>query len=282
VDYYFVVKTATLDLREPYGKAEATKRLLPIIATLSDRIKRDAYMRKLATLIRADERSLYEELQKVLREQRTSATTARFSAPLDARTRQAAKPVDTFLDEQEEEVHTQGEGEQNSNGRQTVRLDRNKHDKIQWEDYLIGLLMRNPELTSYVCGIINVGDFAGTDTRELYHYLNSKYQQRASSPSLQSVERPVPPPDLREAWNRIEQCVGSSSPKDGAGLIKEAIQCATRLKRTRLLQLNTELTYLIDEAVRTGDGTAVRQLSLQLSSLQRELRTLYSATHLQG
>lgn len=282
VDYYFVVKTATLDLREPYGKAEATKRLLPIIATLSDRIKRDAYMRKLATLIRADERSLYEELQKVLRERRTSATTAQFSAPLDAGTRQAAKPVDTFLDEQDEEIHMQHEGGQSSNGRQTVRLDRNKHDKIQWEDYLIGLLMHNPDLTAYVCGIINVGDFAGTDTRELYHYLNSKYQQRASSPSLQSVEQPGPPPELLGAAIRVMQCVESSSPKDGAGLIKEVIQCAARLKRTRLLQLNTELTYLIDEAVRTGDGTAVRQLSLQLSSLQRELRTLYSATHLQG
>jgi DNA primase len=282
VDYYFVVKTATLDLREPYGKAEATKRLLPIIATLSDRIKRDAYMRKLATLIRADERSLYEELQKVLRGQHMSATTARFSAPLESGSRQAAKPKDTFLDEQEDEVNTQREADQSSNGQQTVRLDRNKHDKIQWEDYLIGLLMRNPELTSYVCGIINVGDFAGTDTRELYHYLNSVYQQRASSPSLQSVERPGPSPDLSEAVARVERRVESSSPKDGAGLIKEVIQCATRLKRTRLLQLNTELTYLIDEAVRAGDGTTVRQLSLQLSSLQRELRTLYSATHLQG
>jgi DNA primase len=282
VDYYFVVKTATLNLQEPSGKAEATKRLLPIIATLSDRIKRDAYMRKLATLIRADERSLYEELQKVLRGQHTSATTAQFSAPVEAGNRQTAKPKDPFLDEQEEEGHTQSEAGRSGNGQQTVRLDRNKHDKIQWEDYLIGLLMRNPELTSYVCGIITVGDFAGTDTRELYHYLNSMYQQRASSPSLQSVERPEPSPDLLAAIGRVERRVEPSSPKDGAGLIKEVIQCATRLKRTRLLQLNTELTYLIDEAVRAGDGTTVRQLSLQLSSLQRELRTLYSATHLQG
>jgi DNA primase len=293
VDYYFVVKTAGLDLREPSGKAEATRRLLPVIATLSDRIKRDAYMRKLATLIRADERSLYEELQKVVREQRTSVTTAQFSAPLEtksagiagAKSKRGGGKDEDFLAEADgiregnQEYRSGASGGQSK--RQGVGVDRNKHNKIQWEDYLIGLLLRNLELCPSVCGIINVGDFAGTDTRELYHILNSVYQQRASSPSLQPVEQFVPP-ELLKTVDRAHKCVESSSPKDGAGLVKEAIQCATRLKRTRLLQLNTELTYLIDEAVRTGDSMAVRQLSLQLSALQRELRTIYSATHVQG
>lgn len=289
VDYYFVVKTAGLDLREPSGKAEATRRLLPIIATLSDRIKRDAYIRKLATLIRANERSLYDELQKVLREQRSFATTAQFSAPLEAKNGQS-RHAQAFADadERSENISIGDAGRDGGSGhergtskRQTVGLDRTKHDKIQWEDYLIGLLLRNPELSAYVCGIINVGDFAGTDTRELYHILNSVYQQRASSPSLQPVEQFVPS-ELWESVARATKCVESSPPKDGAGLIKEAIQCATRLKRTRLLQLNTELTYLLDEAVRAGDGVTVRQLRLQLSTLQRELRTIYSASHLQG
>jgi len=293
VDYYFVVKTAGLDLREPSGKAEATRRLLPVIATLSDRIKRDAYMRKLATLIRADERSLYEELQKVVREQRTSATTAQFSAPLDtksagiagAKSNRGGSKDENFLAEADGIYESNQEDRGSASGgqsrRQGVGVDRNRHNKIQWEDYLIGLLLRNPELCPSVCGIINVGDFAGTDTRELYHILNSVYQQRASSPSLQPVEQFVPS-ELLGTVARAHKCVESSSLKDGAGLEKEAIQCATRLKRTRLLQLNTELTYLIDEAVRTGDSMAVRQLSLQLSALQRELRTLYSATHVQG
>src|SRR5579885_3109912 len=37
VDYYFVVKTADLNLREPAGKSEAAKRLLPVIGMISDR-----------------------------------------------------------------------------------------------------------------------------------------------------------------------------------------------------------------------------------------------------
>src|SRR6266566_2359342 len=51
VDYYFSTKTAGLNLREPTGKTEAAKRLLPVIGMISDRIKRDAYLRKLATMI---------------------------------------------------------------------------------------------------------------------------------------------------------------------------------------------------------------------------------------
>src|SRR5204863_4673355 len=45
VDDYFVTKTVGLDLREPVGKVEAAKRLLPVIGSISDRVKRDVYLR---------------------------------------------------------------------------------------------------------------------------------------------------------------------------------------------------------------------------------------------
>jgi DNA primase len=107
------------------------------------------------------------------------------------------------------------------------------------------------------------------------------YQQRASSPSLQSVEQAVPS-ELLVTVARVQKYIESRSPKDGSGLVKEVIQCATRLKRTRLLQLNTELRYLISEATSVGNSGAVRQLSLRLSELYRELRTIDSAMHLHG
>jgi DNA primase len=284
VDYYFTVKTAGLNLREPNGKTEAARRLLPVIGMISDRIKRDAYLRKLATMISMDERLLHDELQRVLRGQKTSSVVAAFSgsAGQERGGRGGKEPELADAGSPDWIGNAEGEaGDLHGKQRQVQGLDKRKADKVQWEDYLIGLLLQNSGLCLHVCGIINHGDFAGTDTRELYHILNSVYQQRASSPSLQPVEQFVPS-ELLETVARALKCVESSSPKDGAGLIKEAIQCATRLKRTRLLQLNTELTYLIDEAVRTGDSMAVRQLSLQLSALQRELRTIYSATHLQG
>ena len=79
VDYYFVAKTNGLDLREAADQAEAAKRLLPVIGSISDRVKRDAYLRKLATMISIDERSLNEELQRILRGQKSTSVIAAFS-----------------------------------------------------------------------------------------------------------------------------------------------------------------------------------------------------------
>jgi DNA primase len=254
---------------------------------ISDRIKRDAYIRKLATMISIDERSLYEELQRTLRGSRaTTGITAAFSEPATrAGTRGAAQPGQPGAKEREPEWVS---GEQEAQTRpgasahqQRYGLDSGRTNRIQWEDYLIGLLLQNPGLSLHVCGIINDGDFAGTDTRELYHILNSVYQQRASSPSHQPFEQYIPSA-LLATVARAQKCVESRSLKDGAGLVKEAIQCATRLKRTRLLQRNTELRYLIDEATHAGDSAGVRQLRQRLSEIYRELRTIDTATHLQG
>ncbi|MFL5656105.1 MAG: DNA primase, partial [Ktedonobacteraceae bacterium] len=286
VDYYFGVKTAGLNLREPSGQTEAAKRLLPIIGMISDRIKRDAYMRKLATMISMDERILYDELQRVLRGQKTNSVVAEFSAPagtqrsakgnVGASTRDARSPG--WISKAEEEESASEEKQRRAQAQ--VGLDKSKIDKIQWEDYLIGLLLQNPGLSRHVCGIINDGDFAGTDTRELYHILNSVYQ-RGSSPLSEPLEQLVPSA-LLTTVGRARQSVESRSPLDGAGQIKNAVQCATRLKRTRLVQLNRELQYILREAETTGDGETVAQLKLKLLENQKQLRTIDSATHLQG
>ncbi|HZT99876.1 MAG TPA: DNA primase [Ktedonobacteraceae bacterium] len=281
IDYYFVVKTASLNLKEPHGKTEAAKRLLPVIGMMRDRIKRDAYLRKLAAMISVDERLLHEELQRVLRGQIVGGVTATFSAPT------SSLPVGTDLSRP-----PQGDG--NNSGRdksvptdlQKVEeragfaLDKGRSDKLQWEDYLIGLLLRNPGLLVRIYGIIDDGDFAGTDTRELYRVLNSLYQ-RGSSPSHQPLEQYIPSA-LLETVTRVQRSVESQLPKDEPGQMKAAVQCATRLKRNRLVQLNTELQYLIGEATSDGDSAIVRQLQQRLRAIHQQLRTIDSATHLQG
>ena len=301
VDYYFATKTAGLNLREPSGKTEAAKRLLPIIGMISDRIKRDAYIRKLATTISTDERILYDELQQVLREQKTNGVVAEFSAPAGLQrsskgageTFQAgsggkgAQSIQQHIMSGEpdwvrkaEEEESASREKQHQAQTQGIGLDKRKIDRIQWEDYLIGLLLQNPGLSLHVCGIINDGDFAGTDTRELYHILNSVYQ-RGSSPSYEPLEQLVPSA-LLTTIARARQSVESRSPLDGAGQIKDAVQCATRLKRTRLVQLNIELQYVLREAESTGDVAVVQQLKHKLLENQKRLRTIDSATHLQG
>ncbi|BCL82093.1 DNA primase [Ktedonobacteria bacterium brp13] len=297
IDYYFIVKTTDLNMQEPSGKTEAARRLLPVIGMISDRIKRDAYIRKLAGLVKVEERALYEELQRVLRGQKSNIITADFSG----RSRQDAQghPQEQVSKQgQSETKHRKGEIDDEdpfvsqpqkdrsvanklSNEKNvSFGLDRREKSTLKWEDYLIGLLLQNSSLYQYVCGIITEGDFAGTDTRELYHILNSTYQ-RDSSPSNQSIEQSVPSA-LVPTVTRVLESARALSPQDVDALAKEAVQCAIRLKKTRLLQLNTELKFLLQEAAATGDKTAERQFLQQFVEIQRQLHTLTSATKLQG
>src|SRR5258706_4473656 len=298
VDYYFVVKTAGLDLREPVGKSEAAKRLLPVIGMISDRVKRDAYVRKLASMISIDERSLNDELQHLLRRQKSSGVRAEFSERMGQRAvggrglvereHDAANSEDEMVVGEEE----RGEQEQGSQARDRVRgewqeresrtfaLDRHGRNRLQWEDYLIGLLVKNPGLSTHICGIITDGDFAGTDTRELYRIIDSVYQ-RGSSPLHQPFEEYVPSA-LLATMARARKNVESRSPLEGTGLIKSAVQCAARLKRARLLQQNTELLNLMREAKEAGDVASEQQFQRQLLGVYQQLRTIDSAMHLQG
>jgi DNA primase len=112
----------------------------------------------------------------------------------------------------------------------------------------------------------------------LYHILNSVYQ-RGSSPSYEPLEQLVPPA-LLTTVARARQSVESKSPLDGAGQIKYIVQCANRLKRASLLQLNIELEFLLEEAKKAGDFVSARQFQQQMLTVQQQLRTLHSAVHL--
>ncbi len=301
VDYYFVAKTSDLNLREAADKSDAAKRLLPVIGSISDRVKRDAYLRKLATMISIDERSLNEELQRILRGQKSTSVVAVFSDHIgqyrsirgaELAERQSLSGNQSLLDDdlsgsekpedsREESVpRFQANNQHGQETRTPFGLDKRIRNRIKWEDYLIGLLLHNPGLCPHVCGIITDGDFAGTDTRELYRIFNSVYQ-RDASPLFLSFEQFVPSA-LLETVARARKSVESRSPLEGAGLVKAAVQCATRLKRARLLQSNTELQYLVRGATEAGDVAAVQQFQQQLVNIHRELRTIDSAMHLQG
>jgi DNA primase len=285
IDYYFSSRTAGLNLREAAGKAEAAHRLLPIIATITDRAKRDAYLRQLAGMLHMDERSLNEELRRVLHGQQTSGVVARFSERGDQhsevlreRKKGSGQEGESWSGEKEWSGETSsGKGAQ---AEKNLVLDKSERDRLKWEDYLLGLLLQNPTLSEHVCGIINDGDFAGTDTRELYRIISSVYQ-RGSFPLPQPWEMVVPA-ELRETVRRVSKCVETRSSADIASLVKETKQCAFRLKRSRLLQSETELRFLISEAKEAGDAEAERLLWHQVVTTARELRTINSAIPLHG
>ncbi len=68
MDYYFEALTADLDLATAKGKAEATRRLGPLIVELGDRVQRTHYLQQLARMIQVDERDLWQQIQHLVRE----------------------------------------------------------------------------------------------------------------------------------------------------------------------------------------------------------------------
>src|SRR5207253_1868302 len=119
------------------------------------------------------ERLLHEELQRVLRGQKATSVVAQFSAPMGQQRSvkgNVGAPLEDMLPGVSKgNVGAPLVGVVPDVRASTARLDKRKEDRLQWEDYLIGLLLQNPALSHHVCGIINDGDFAGADTRELYH-----------------------------------------------------------------------------------------------------------------
>jgi DNA primase len=296
VDYYFDTKTLDLNLREPMGKVEAARRLLPVIATISNRIKRDSYLQRLSKMIGTNMLDLHEELKQVLRGQQIAGVRAQFSAP-------ARRPNSTFgggdsgktsregeygLESGEDEPDwVKGNAKEKGSKRPTDQsstslhgLDRRMQIRLKWEDNLIGLLLQNPGLNAHVCGIINDGDFVGTDTRELYRILNS-IEQRASPPSSQQSFEQFVPSVLQATVARALESVESNFPKNGDMLVKEATQLATRMKRAQLLQSNIELDDRIREAAAIGDADALMQYMQWKQQNSLLLRTIQTGVGLQ-
>jgi len=280
IDYYFVARTAGLNLREPAGQAEAAKRLLPVVAAISDRARRDAYLHQLARKLRMDERSLNDDLMRILHRAPVAGTIARFSERFTAGGRKELSGREGAASETAYPAGATKGVENQPEATRMAGFDRPGRDKLQLEDYLLGLLLHHPELSKEVCAIINDGDFAGTDTRELYRIFNSTYQ-RGSTPLSQPWEMLVPAA-LQETVERVRRRVEQKSSADMASLMKEARQGAFRLKRARLLQSETELRFLLKEAEEVGDATTERLLWHRVMDVARELRTIDTAMPLHG
>ncbi len=278
IDYYFAARTTGLNLREAAGQAEAAKRLLPVIAMITDRVKRDAYLRQLAGQLRMDERSLNDELQRIQRGQPINGVVANFSERNSERAKIARQ--EHVYGQQRPVIEMPEKGGYTPQRATQGGLSSAERKGICLEDHLLGLLLQNPSLHEHVCGIINDGDFAGTDTRELYRIFNSVYQ-RESSPLHQPFEMMVPAA-LQETVERVRKCVEDMSLSEEAHLVKDIRQCAIRLKKAHLLRSETELRYLLKEAEDVGDAATARALWHQFMVVRRELLTLDSAMRLHG
>ena len=62
LDYYFQALTDDLSLSDPKGKAEAVRRLTPILREVGNVVEREHYLQKLARMVRVDEQLLASQI----------------------------------------------------------------------------------------------------------------------------------------------------------------------------------------------------------------------------
>jgi DNA primase len=80
VDYYFQVITQDLDLNSAKGKAEAVRRLAPILTEIRDQVEQTHYIQKLARKIRIDEITVRRQLGAGTRTRERETTSEQGSA----------------------------------------------------------------------------------------------------------------------------------------------------------------------------------------------------------
>jgi hypothetical protein len=159
--------------------------------------------------------------------------------------------------------------------KETTPAERNQ----KWEQAIIGLLIQQPDTWSYVCGIINEGDFLNTETQALYRIINAIYPEKKL---LDPIEEFVPAelmPEVAIITEMSQRLFPTGADKDE--LVREIVQIATRLKKNILMQKNLELKERLQKAVADGDKELVKQIQTQFVAIQRQLLTLNSATRLQ-
>ncbi len=296
VDFLFEAHTAGLPLETPQGKAEAAKRLLPVLLEVHDRVKQDAYLRRLAGMLRTDERALRQELELLRREQAREGQRGHFAHETGQK---------SYMKDQDGE-QAEAISDQQARGETLVKLVPKSGSPEALaqalEETCVGLLLACPSLTGDIYGIIDEVDFTGTETRVLYHCLVTALQngtlsdtQRILStlPDLvqETAERLRQEVEMRARMESIShtrrrsQQRGSHAAEaepmlDPARLKKDATKAAYRLKRARLKETLNELIYLRQEAEQAGDQEGVAALKQRTKDLLLQIETIDSAVPL--
>ncbi len=157
-------------------------------------------------------------------------------------------------------------------------LERERIRVQQWEDFLIGMLILDPTLSSHVAVVFSEENFAGEETRALYRLLVTSHSR---SQLDQSFEQMVPPELMSVVARCTEVAKEEVSPQKAVN-IKNALLAATRLKRMALLRGNRKLKELLDASYASGDVAEMRRLMKQKSASDDQLRMIDIATDNRG
>jgi DNA primase len=270
VDFLFEAHTANLRLDTPQGKAEAAKRLLPALLEVRDRVKQDAYVRRLAAMLRTDERALRQELERLRREQLRDGRAGQSASEPGKKSYMNERGGEQAETDQDDQARSQ------DTFRPTTKAD----PALALEEYCLGLLLAHPTLASEICVIIDAADFSRIETRVLYQTFVTALQSGVPL-NTQHMLFALPEP-VQEFAEHLRQRVEAGPPQESAALKRAATQAAYRLKKARLTGFMTELQYLSLEAERAGDQEELRLLRQRMQDVSLQQRTINSAVSLHG
>jgi DNA primase len=253
IDFYFTQLVADLDLHAPAGQAEAGRRLFPVLAPIADRVKQDAYVRRLANLLRIPERDAQMELQRY-RRQHIAQQGANARNATDGDIAEKYPPQDGLT------------GPKTTT--KSMLADRASAGHAL-ESLCIGLLLSNPQCDDEVYVILLPSDFWGTETRTIFALLASLTGSRThlAVETLLATQ----PEILRQEAQRLQAAFEAQPQLDRVQLAKTLKQIAYRLKHLRLSEAITNISYLQRDAEEQGDLDAVRLFAEQGLQLHREL-----------
>jgi DNA primase len=240
VEYYFKVITSELDLDSPKGKAEAVRRLMPVIQEIGNAVERAHYIQKLARLVRMDERALLGQAGGMKGKKAKRREVEREELP---------------------------DGEEFTFGLEEYCLS-----ALLTRPRLLHSL--DEALRDVGANGLNVDDFVQAENREIFASWQENFslEEGLDSASLREELDPT----LHPRFDLLLEGPRGAPPLDEDKAEKALIEGALRLRQRKLQRLVEELRFLQADAAELG-GDVVEEYGQMVDSYRSALRGIYQA-----
>jgi len=249
VDYFLQLVTAELDLSTGKGKAEAVRRLAPLIREIADEVERAHYVQKLARLVQVDEQIVHSQVLQ----------------PTARRRRRRSPPPP------EQEARQGSEKERR---------------RLEAEEHCLAQLLLRPELLPALDAKLDAlqmlplhgDDFSQAADQALF--LAFLEAQDSGQPwDAEEFQEQLAAP-LRERWEQLLDYGASLPLLPQEQAADDLVNVVLRLRLTRLRRRLAELRYLLEQAQEEGDEAAIQECeqtvlkhTMDIGRLQRLLDT---------
>jgi len=241
LEYYFQALTADLDLGDPKGKAEAVRRLAPILSEIGNEVERAHYLQQLARMVRVDERILAQQLG-------TARPTRRRPSPAPAG---QEPPPSAGPSQREYHFGTQ--------------------------EYCLACLVRHPYLLEWLNGQfaeigtspLASGDLGRVENEQLFQALR---QVRGTEGLREALD-----PLLHDYLDWLLEAASSYIDLPSDRLETEVLVTALRLRQDSLHRRLTQLRFLQEDAQTAERRSAIGETAETVSQLRGELREVQRA-----